>query len=259
MNRHYRIRPWAVAVWLLVWQLAAMAIGRDILLVSPWRVILRLGELVMQGSFWRAAAHSSLRIAGGFLLATACGSALAALAGRYRRVRELLAPLMLAIRSVPVASFIILALVWVSSKRLSTLIVFLMALPILYGHTLDGIDRLDPKLMEMARGFRLSPWRQARFVALPQVLPGFMTGCRLALGLCWKAGAAAEVIGMPKGSIGERLQQAKVYLDTPDLFAWTLVILALSWAFEKLALWALEALGRRLTRLPGAEGRRGRG
>ena len=184
---------------------------------------------------------------------------LAALAGRYRRVRELLAPLMLAIRSVPVASFIILALVWVSSKRLSMLIVFLMALPILYGHTLDGIDRLDPKLMEMARVFRLSPWRRARFVALPQVLPGFMTGCRLALGLCWKAGAAAEVIGMPKGSIGERLQQAKVYLDTPDLFAWTLVILALSWAFEKLALWALEALGRRLTRLPDAEGRHGRG
>ena len=121
-----------------------------------------------------------------------------------------------------------------SSKRLSTLIVFLMALPILYGHTLDGIDRLDPKLAEMARVFRLSPWRQARFVALPQVLPGFMTGCRLALGLCWKAGAAAEVIGMPKGSIGERLQQAKVYLDTPDLFAWTLAIVFASAACAKL-------------------------
>ena len=249
MNGNNRLKPWAVLFWLLVWQLTAMAVGREILLASPWRVLTRLGELVVQPGFWRAIMHSLGRIGGGFLLGTAAGVLLAVCAARCRWARDLLAPLMLAVKSVPVASFIILALIWVTSRHLAVLIVFLMVLPITYTNTLDGIDRLDPRLTEMARVFRIPPLRRARRVYLPQVLPGFLTGCRLALGLCWKAGAAAEVIGMPKGSIGERLQQAKVYLDTPDLFAWTLVIVVLSWAFGKLVLWALDAAGRRLAGL----------
>ena len=252
MNGNNRMKAWAVLFWLLVWQLAAMAVGREILLASPWRVLMRLGELVVQTGFWLANLHSLCRIGGGFLLGVAAGALMAVWAAQSLRARELWAPLMLTVKSVPVASFIILALIWVPSRHLAVLIVFLMVLPIIYTNTLDGIDRLDPRLTEMARVFRIPPLRRARLVYLPQVLPGFLTGCKLALGLCWKAGAAAEVIGMPKGSIGERLQQAKVYLDTPDLFAWTLVIVALSWAFGKLVLWVLDAAGRRLAGLPRA-------
>lgn len=247
MKSPAKLKPWAVAFWLLIWQLVAMAVGREILLVSPWRVVLRLGELVVRRDFWLSVLHSLLRIGGGFWLSTAVAALLAVLSSRFERVRELLQPLMLAIKSTPVASFIILALIWVSSKNLAVLIVSLMVLPVIYGNVLDGIDRLDPRLTELARVYRVPRGRAALKIYLPQVLPGFMTGCTLALGLCWKAGVAAEVIGMPKRSIGERLQQAKVYLDTPDLFAWTLVILAISWAFEKLTLWALRALGRRLS------------
>ena len=103
--------------------------------------------------------------------------------------------------------------------------------------------------MEMAQVFRLSPARRVRYLYLPQVMPYFRSGCTVALGLCWKAGIAAEVIGIPKGSIGEHLQQAKVYLDIPDLFAWTLVIVLASLAFEKLVLAALNAAARRLERM----------
>ena len=241
------LRPWAVLLWLLVWQLGAALIGREILLVSPWRVVTRLGELVMEPGFWRSILNSLLRIGSGFLLGTATGALLAVPAARYARMRELLAPLMLTVKSVPVASFVILALIWVSSKYLAVLIVFLMVLPVIYTNTLDGIDHIDPKLVELCRVFRIPPLRRARRVYLDQVLPAFLTGCRLALGLSWKAGVAAEVIGMPKGSIGERLQQAKVYLDTPDLFAWTLVILILSHLFERLILYGFGALGRRLS------------
>ena len=102
---------------------------------------------------------------------------------------------------------------------------------------------------EMARVFRIPLLRRIRCIALPQVAPYFRAGCALGLGLCWKAGVAAEVIGMPVPSIGERLQQAKVYLDTPELFAWTLVIVLISVGFEKLFMAALGALERRLTRL----------
>jgi len=156
---------------------------------------------------------------------------------------------MLAIRSVPVASFIILVLVWFSSKTLSVLIAFLMVLPIIYSGVLTGISTCDRQLTEMARVFRLSNARSIRYIYLPQVIPFFRSGCGSALGLCWKAGIAAEVIGMPVGSIGEKLQQAKVYLDTPDLFAWTLVIVLVSLLFERIFMLLLNKAERMLARV----------
>lgn len=243
------IRLWAVAVWLALWQLGAWALGKPILLVGPVEVLTRLFSLVREADFWRAVWGSLWRIAGGFGAALALSVPLALGASRFRRLRELLAPLMLTVKTVPVASFIILALIWFSSRTLSILISFLMVLPILYGHLLDGLTQVDPQLREMAKVFRLKPLRYARCVALPQLFPAFLTGCRIALGLGWKAGIAAEVIGTPAGTIGRWLQQAKLYLDTPDLFAWTVVIVALSVLFEKLVLLGLGALGRALERV----------
>ena len=246
------IRPWAVLFWLLVWQAASMALDKVTyltLLVSPVQVLVRLGQLLLTAEFWGSVAFSLSRIAAGFFLAAALAAVLAALSARFTVVRELLAPAMLAIKSVPVASFIILALILFSSKNLAALISFLMVLPVLYTNVLTGIQSADPQLMEMAQVFRLSPARRVRYLYLPQVMPYFRSGCTVALGLCWKAGIAAEVIGIPKGSIGEHLQQAKVYLDIPDLFAWTLVIVLASLAFEKLVLAALNAAARRLERM----------
>ena len=71
------------------------------------------------------------------------------------------------------------------------------------------------------------------FISFLMVLPYFLSACRLSLGMCWKAGVAAEVIGVPSGSIGEKLYNAKIYLNTPDLFAWTIVIIVISFVFEK--------------------------
>ena len=243
------IRLWAVLFWLAVWQLGAMALDQELFLVSPLRVLGRLGELVVTGPFWRAVGMSSLRIMGGFLAATAAGVLLAALSARFRRVEELLAPALLAIKSIPVASFIILALILFSSRNLAVLISFLMVLPVVYANVLEGIRSADRQLLEMGRVFRLPAGQRLRYLYVPQVYPFFEAACGVALGLCWKAGVAAEVIGMPQGSIGERLQQAKIYLDTPDLFAWTLVIVLVSLAFEKLFLRLLKAGARALERM----------
>ena len=233
MKRSEPIRAWAVAFWLAVWQLGAMALHQSILLVSPVQVLVRLAQLAVTAGFWQAVAYSLCRIVLGFLAGIVLGTVLAALSARFARVEELLAPAMLAVRSIPVASFIILALILFSSRNLAVLISFLMVLPIMYASVLEGIRAADSQLLEMARLFRIPSRRCIRYVYLPQVLPYFRSACGSALGLCWKAGVAAEVIGMPRGSIGERLQQAKVYLDTPDLFAWTLVIVLVSLAFER--------------------------
>ena len=253
MNRNTAqnsIRLWAVLFWLLIWQGASMAFSAlwpngHLLLASPISAAVRLGELAVTAAFWRAVGGSIAHIFGGFLAGCALAVVLAVLSARYRLVRELLAPLTAAVKAVPVVSFIILALVWLDGRDLSLFISALMVFPPVYLNVLAGIDSADRQLLEMAAVFRVPFRRQLRGIWLPQVLPYFRAACSLALGLCWKAGAAAEVIGLPGGTIGERLYTAKVYFQTPDLFAWTAVIVAVSVVFEKVFLALIDALVRK--------------
>jgi NitT/TauT family transport system permease protein len=244
-----KIKLWAVIFWLIIWQLISLHINKEILLVSPIKVIIRLCELSTTLLFWKSILFSLLRISSGFFLATLTGIILALLSAKFKLISELLSPLMITIKSVPVVSFIILALIWFSSKNLAVLISFLMVLPIIYTNTLMGINNLDKDLKEMAKVFKIPTLRRIRYIEAPQIMPFFYSGCEIALGLCWKSGIAAEVIGIPKGSIGERLQQAKVYLDTPDLFAWTVVIVVLSFLFERLILTLLKQLQKASERI----------
>lgn len=222
-----------VLFWLAVWQVGAMLLGQELLLVSPVRAVGRLIELIPTAGFLRSVAFSSGRILGGFGLGLVCGTALALAAWKVRFVRELLSPLVTAVKAVPVASITVLALVWVSSRNLSVLVTFLIALPVVYSNMLESLDSLDPKLTEMAGLYNIPGWKRFCGVYLSQILPGFRSAAKLAIGLSWKSGAAAEVIGIPSGSIGEKLYEAKVYLETADLFAWTIAVILLSWLSEK--------------------------
>ncbi len=232
-----RLRTWAVRLacvlfWLAVWELAAWAIDARIILVGPLEVLARLAELATTGEFWVSVGVSLGRVGSGFLAAVVAGTALAALASRLRVARELLAPLMGAMKAVPVASFVIIVLLWVSSSYLSVVIALVMALPVVYTNVLEGIRQTDPGLLEMCDVFGVRGWDRVRLVYASQVLPYFRAAVTLALGLSWKAGIAAEVIGLPDFTIGEHLYDAKVYLDTPDLFAWTVAIVVVSVALE---------------------------
>ncbi len=229
----------AVLFWLAVWQVASLAIAQDLLLVSPLEVIATLAAQLGTAPFWSAVGYSFLRIVAGFLLALLAAVLLAAAAGASQVVRTLLAPLVLTIRSVPVVSFIILVLIWASSGSLSIVISFLIALPVIYTNVLEGIDQRDGKLLEMAHVFRVPLLRRWRAIDVPAVMPYLQSGSRTAIGLAWKSGIAAEVIGLPQGSIGEQLYQSKIFLSTAELFSWTLVIVLLAFTFEKLFLTAL--------------------
>ena len=181
----------AVFFWITICQFASMYLGQEILLASPVSVVRKLFELSFTGNFWQSVGFSFVRIVTGFLLAMFLGIFLAVLAYWSKTVEILIAPVIAVVKSTPVASFIILCLIWIPSRNLSVFISFLM------------------------------------------VLPYFLSACRLSLGMCCKAGVAAEVIGVPSGSIGEKLYNAKIYLNTPDLFAWTIVIIVISFVFEK--------------------------
>lgn len=252
MKNPRTIRVWAAAFWLAIWQLGSVILNRDSLLpllVSPVQVLVRVAQLSGTTDFWASICFSLLRIATGFFLAAGLGIFLAMLSARFHQVKDILAPVVLAVKTIPVASFIILVLILFSSRSLAALISFLMVLPIIYTNVLAGIEAADRQLLEMAEVFLIPVGRRIRYIYLPQVIPFFRSGCMVALGLCWKSGIAAEVIGAPSGSIGEHLQQAKIYLDMPDLFAWTLVIVLVSLAFEKTVLALLSWTAKRLERM----------
>ena len=223
----------AVALLLLLWQGAASLVGQRVIFASPLEVLRRLPELAAEPDFLSSVGFSFLRIAEGFLAGFVTALLLAVLSGRFPLLETLLSPLMVTVKSVPVASFIIIALVWLSSAQLSAFISFLMVLPVIYTGCLSGIRNIDRKMLEMAGIYRLSFAKRFRYIWLPSMRPYILSSCHTALGLSWKAGIAAEVIGIPDGSLGEKLYEAKVYLATADLFAWTVVIVLVSVLFEK--------------------------
>ncbi len=243
-----RNRIFAVLFALFLWQIAAMCIDSKILLVSPIEVIKRLFTIWQAENFWRTIWFSFYHIAGGFLIALLLGVLLAALAGRYHRVETLLWPFMVTVKTVPVASFVVICLIWLSAQNLAVFISFLIVLPVVYGNVLQGIKSEDKGMTELGRVFRMPFLRRIAYIHLPQLKPFIMSACSTALGMAWKAGIAAEIIGIPDGSMGKQLYFAKIYLDTDDLLCWTVIIVIISVLFEKLFMWLLKCGYRRLER-----------
>ena len=218
---------------LLFAALLAPAIG-----VLPAQTAALAGE----AEFWAAAGGSMARVLAGFLLALAAGLLCAALAFRFSPFAALLQPLLNMIKSTPVASFILLALVWIPSPGVPVFTSFLMVFPLVFGNVLSGMQNTDPRLLEMGRMFGFSSAAMLRHIILPSAAPYLIAACTAGLGLAWKAGVAAEVLCQPRLAIGTQVYRAKITLETPDLFAWTAVVIALSFLLE----YALGLLFRRL-------------
>ena len=236
----------AVLFALLLWQLAATVIDSSIVLAGPVGILKRLPGICREPDFLMTVWSSLRHIAGGFLLAFVSGVCLASLAGRYRWIETALWPLLVTVKTVPVASFVVICLMWLSSEQLPVFISFLIVLPVIYGNTLEGIKSTDSAMLELAQVFDMPLIKKVLYIRLPQLKPFLMSACRTALGMAWKAGVAAEIIGTPEGSLGKRLYLAKIYLDTDDLFCWTLVIVIVSVIFEKLFMLLLKSAYRRL-------------
>ena len=223
-----------LAFWLCVWAGLARLVGRELLLPGPLAVLRRLGLLAGDPAFWRTAAVSLARIMAGALCGLALGALLAAATARFRALDALLRPLLTLIRSTPVASFILLILIWVGRDILPSVIVVLMTTPVVWENVSAGIRGTDPQLLEMGRVYRFTPGRVLRYIYIPSVMPFFLSACQTALGLAWKAGVAAEVLTVPRLSIGRHLYESKLYMETVDLFAWTVVVVLLSLVIERL-------------------------
>lgn len=233
-----------VFVWLAIWKAAAIWVDNRIFLPAPELVWQSLCGLFATAEPAKSVLFSLGNIAKGFLLGVFLGGMLAVIASFFDFLQVFLSLPVRIIKATPVASFTILALFWVDSGDLSVLVSFFMVFPVIYTNTLTGMKETDSKLLEMATVFRLSIWRRLWYIYAPALLPYLNSACSVAIGLAWKSGIAAEVIGITRNSIGNHLYLSKIYLEMPEVFAWTAITVVISILTEKLVMLFLKLLER---------------
>lgn len=236
----------SIAFWVLVWEAAAFGVGNSLLFPTPRIVLRTLWELMKTPLFWKVTGLSLWNVLSGILWALLIGILLAVLTYRVGLLRDLILPMMTVIKATPVASFIVLLLIWIGSAKVPTIITLLIVLPVIWTNLDEGLRRQSPQLREVAAVYQMPAWRRVRLLTLPSVKPYFVSACRTSLGLAWKAGIAAEIIARPRNSIGTMIGDAKNYLNTEEMFAWTLTVILLSLLFE----FGFVAILRRLDRRP---------
>ncbi len=241
------------AFWGMVWLLLSLKIGNDFLFPSPISVLAELWKLIREASFWLTTSVSLLRILWGILVAWILGVALAYLLHISSVLHGLLSPLITAVKSTPVASFIILAALWMELNVIPVFITSLIVIPVVFANVTEGIHSVDPDLIEVAYIYRFPLGKRILHVYVPSIAPYFMAACKSSLGLAWKAGIAAEILSIPNHSIGKEIYFSKTYMETTSLFAWTLVVIILSLIIEKLLVSGLEWIGKRFRILPKGE------
>jgi len=229
------------AFWLGVWQLAAYLVdlsvsgkGNELLLPYPATVFSALVRLLGEGSFFLTVFTSLGRILLGLVLGTVSGALLAALTCASSWADRLLSPAIRVIRATPVASFILLVVLWTGKGHVPVVIAALMVVPVVWDNLSRGIRETDRQLLELAGAYGFSFFKTVRLVYLPALRPYFISAITTATGLAWKSGVAAEVLCVPDASIGTRIFNTKLYLEIPEMFAWTAVVVALSLLLEKL-------------------------
>ena len=233
----------AVAFWLLVWQLTALLVNNQILLCGPLDVVWALAGNIITLPFWSSVGYSLSRIIGGFLIALLLGLALGTLSWRVPAFLVLLNPAVQLIKSVPIVCFIVLLLMWFGAQNVSILAVFLAVFPAFYFSTLEGLKASNANMSQLLTVFRVPLVKSILAEYWPSLLPFLFASSKVAVGMAWKAGIAAELIGLPLASIGANIYQAKILLSSEDLFAWTLVVVALSIVCERGFLWIMERSG----------------
>lgn len=237
-----------IVIWVIIWQAVSCLMDNELIFAGPLSVMQSIKKLLAGKAFYQIIINSFIRITAGFLVAFVTGVLVASFSSTLKSLEELLSPLIYLMKALPVASFIILLLIMVGSSNVSMIISFIVVFPMIYIGTLEGIRNIDKKLVEMAQVFRMSPIRKIRYIYAPQVFPYIVANCKIAFGMCWKAGVSAEVIGIPKKSIGEQMYLSKLYLQTADLLAWSIAIVIVCAIFEKIFIILLELMKRRLER-----------
>ena len=216
-----------------------------LVLPEPADVFLRITELLPQKTFQLAIFSTLGRAVKAFAVSVCFSLILGILIGANENLAALFRFPLSVIKATPVVSIILVAMFWFKSAAVPVFVSVLMTLPVLTETVAAGIRSTDKKLLAMSEVYCFSFWQKLRFIYVPSVLPYFFSGMLSALGLTWKVVVAGEILSLPKNSVGMALQTAKVHLETVDVFAWTVTVVALSYAFELFFNWYIKKIRSR--------------
>lgn len=225
--------------WFAAWAILYHWVGRDVIIPSPFAVMGEIRALLHTPDFWQIVGNSVIRVLFGILLALTLGTLGGVASAFFPLFQRLARPAIAVIQATPVVSFIIIALIWFRSDHVAIFISFLMCLPIVWNNVSTGIRAVDRDLIEMAKVFRVTRGERLKRVYLPSLKPYLIAAMTTVFGLAWKVSVAAEVLSHPRYGIGTKLHSAKVYLDTPNLFAWTAIVVLLSMGFDHAFAWGV--------------------
>lgn len=236
-NKHDILRKSLIVIfWLLVWEIVNLQVHNDILFVGPFSAIKCFFRNLVDPKWLLNVTTSFGTILLGFFIGMMLGIILGNAAYKFRMFDELFSPFVTVIKTIPVASFVVLVLIWVGPRLLSMYISLLIVFPNIYVNFKTGLSSVDKDMLDMAKIFSLNASKRFLYIYRPALAPFMKSGVSVSIGMSIKAGIAAEIIGLPENTLGERLYFSKVYLATDELFAWTLTIILLGYLVEKIIL-----------------------
>ena len=234
MKNKYIRTTLIVLIWLVIWQVLALAVNNSILLSGPAETVKALIGLGSEASFYISVGITVGKVMSGFITGLILGSGLAVLSYRISIIKEFLSPFVSVIKSIPVVSFIIIALIWAGSSNVTIIVSAVISFPIFYKNLLEGLAVTDPKMLELAKVYQMKAGKKIRYIYLPSLSSQIKSAVSLAIGMAFRGGITAEVVGQPLRSIGNGLYRSKINLATSEMLAWTLVAVLAAFLVEKL-------------------------
>ena len=223
----------SIVIIIFTWKIVFEILDAEIILPSPESTLGSVFTLITSKTFFITVLATVARALLGFLLSCILGLAVGILTGINNFIERAIDPILIAIRSTPVISVIILALIWLKTDMVPVFVSFLIAFPIICANVCEGIKSVDKKRLEMAQIYRVKKWRILAEIYLPSIFSYFVAGISTAMGIGWKAVITAEALSQPIFAIGTSLYTSKIYIETDYVFAWIVIIICLSFVFER--------------------------
>lgn len=236
----------SIIVLLAAWFFLSKLINAELILPSPLEVFSSMGSLIKTKAFWQAFAHTFLRVIISFAITVVIGTALGIAAGFSKFLRDFFELPLAVIRATPVVAFILIALFWFKSGTVPVFVSVLMTLPIMTTAVANGFSKADEKLMGMAKVFCFSRYQIFKYIQFPSLVPFLLNGMVSSFGLTWKVVAAGEVLSLPKYAAGTMLQKAQVHLETSTVIAVAIILVLVSFAIERLFMYAVKRISSSL-------------
>lgn len=216
------------------WKITSLFISSEIILPSPENTALSMFNLIRTREFFIIILSSLQRGLLGFVISFILGALFGFLSGLNKIFKKIFEPFLSIIRTTPVITIILIALIWFKANNVPVFASFLMAFPIICTNIIEGIENVDKKILEMANIFKIKKSRVIGEIYIPSLIPFLTAAVSSSFGIGWKVVIAAEVLSQPKYAIGTSLQTSKIYLNINDVFAWTIYAILIGYIIERI-------------------------